>query len=54
MDKDTKVKKENKVKKIFSRFIENMDKKMKEKADKNKCCCGGGKDSDSKGKACCG
>ncbi len=54
MDKGTSFKKENKVKKIFSRFMENMDKKIKEKADKSKCCCGGGKDSNSKGSSCCG
>ncbi len=56
MEKDTKVKKEGKIKRLFSKlgkFMEDTDKKILEKAQKNNSCCGDGKDNDCKGKSCC-
>lgn len=46
----TKEKKINKVKQLFSRLWEKLDKKIEEKAKSKPCCCG----SDGKEKnSCC-
>jgi len=50
MDKDTNVKKENKKKGFFARFVEKIDKKMEEKAKNTRCSCKTDKDQD---KSCC-
>ena len=50
MDNGRDVKKENKIKKFFSRVFESADKKMKEKAKNTKSCCGS---NNTGNKSCC-
>ena len=39
----TNTKKENKIKNMFARFVEKIDKKMQEKAKNSSSCCGSDK-----------
>jgi len=50
MEKDTKAKKENKIKGLFVRFIEKIDRKMQEQAKDRPCSCSSKKKGDN---SCC-
>ena len=50
MEQDKKNKEQNMKKGFFSRFFENMDKKMQENARISPCCCGDKKDKE---RSCC-